>query len=31
MAMILGEYKIVRRLGQGGFGNVFLVRDKEDH
>lgn len=27
--MILNEYKIVRLLGQGGYGKVFLVTDKE--
>lgn len=29
MSMILGIYKIIRKLGRGGFGEVYLVTDQQ--
>lgn len=31
MSTILGQYKIVRSLGTGGYGTVFLVRDADQN
>jgi serine/threonine protein kinase len=30
MSTILGIYKIIRKLGRGGFGEVYLVVDQQD-
>jgi serine/threonine protein kinase len=29
MSTILGLYKIIRKLGRGGFGEVYLVTDQQ--
>jgi serine/threonine protein kinase len=30
MSNILGIYKIIRKLGRGGFGEVYLVTDQQE-